>query len=77
VPFVAGVSLIVKTPKDIVRFKQRRDIGTGCAYDPATAQQGQIKTGGTKNMAKKLKKSKKLEATKPLTIVAGRAPARG
>jgi hypothetical protein len=34
---------------------------------------GHIKTGGNKNMAKKsLKKAKKLEATKPLTFVAGR-----
>jgi hypothetical protein len=27
------------------------------------------KTGGSNNMAKKLKKSKKLEATKPLTVM--------
>jgi hypothetical protein len=32
------------------------------------------KNGGNKIMAKKLKKSKKLEATKPLTVI---SPARG
>jgi hypothetical protein len=35
------------------------------------------KNGGNKIMAKKLKKSKKLEATKPLTVAIGRGPARG
>jgi hypothetical protein len=34
---------------------------------------GHIKTGGNKNMAKKsLKKAKKLEATKPLTVFLNR-----
>jgi hypothetical protein len=36
---------------------------------------GRLKNGGNKIMAKKLKKSKKLEATKPLTIPA--SPLRG
>jgi len=41
---------------------------------------GRPKNGGNKIMAKKLKKSKKLEATKPLTIASPspmRGPARG
>jgi hypothetical protein len=35
------------------------------------------KNGGNKIMAKKLKKSKKLEATKPLMVTPLRGPARG
>jgi hypothetical protein len=38
---------------------------------------GRQKNGGNKTMAKKLKKSKKLEATKPLTIASAMRGPRG
>jgi len=43
------------------------DIGEQLAYREASAQTGDSKKGKTNMASKKLKKSKKMEATKPLT----------
>lgn len=46
---------------------RRRHWHAMCIYSGVRPNRANQKNGGSKNMAKKLKKSKKLEATKPLT----------